>query len=98
MATVLVLVDSRSDRADTPRHDAVPIALFLWTWLGSALAHSVFLDAPELRYSAVYGLVVMGVLGVPLLVSLVRSWRGRVSGPGRDEARLAASDPNDRRG
>ena len=98
MATVLVLVDSRSDRADTPRHDAVPIALFLWTWLGSALAHSVFLDAPELRYSAVYGLVVMGVLGVPLLFSLVRSWRGSTPGPGRDETRLAASDPNNRRG
>ena len=98
MATVLVLVDSRSDRPDTPRHDGVPIALFLWTWLGSALAHSVFLDTPELRYSALYGLVVMGVLGVPLLVSLVRGRGASGSGPEPVEARLAASDPNNRRG
>ncbi|MBS9371677.1 carotenoid biosynthesis protein [Rhodococcus sp. B50] len=98
MATVLVLVDSRSDRADTPRHDGVPIALFLWTWLGSALAHSVFLHAPEFRYSAVYGLIVMGVLGVPLLVSLARARGESGSVPERDEARLAARDPKNRRG
>jgi uncharacterized membrane protein len=47
----------------------VPIALFLWTWLGSALAHATMLG-PELRWSALYGLVVMGVLGVPLLAHL----------------------------
>ena len=98
MATVLVLVDSRSRRPDTARNDAVPLALFLWTWLGSALAHSVFLDAPELRYSAIYGFVVMGVLGVPLLVSLVRSRDRPASGTGDDEARLAATDPENRRG
>ncbi|UYP17474.1 carotenoid biosynthesis protein [Rhodococcus sp. Z13] len=89
MGTVLVLVDARSGH-ERPVRDAVPVALFLWTWLGSALAHSVFLDAPELRYSAVYGFVVMGVLGVPLLVSLARSWRR--SGP-----RLAAPGTVDRR-
>ncbi|WP_241386165.1 carotenoid biosynthesis protein [Rhodococcus sp. CH91] len=92
MATVLVLVDSRSGRTGTPRNDGVPLALFLWTWLGSALAHSVFLDAPELRYSAVYGFVVMGVLGVPLLVSLVRS---RAAGA---DARLAATGAENLRG
>ncbi|MEV2222050.1 carotenoid biosynthesis protein [Nocardia vinacea] len=43
----------------------VPVAVFMWTWLGSTLAHAVFLDLP---YSAWYGCVGLGVLGVPLLV------------------------------
>lgn len=51
--------------------DAVPLALFGWTWLGSALAHAVFL--PELGWSALYGLVGMGVVGVPLLIRLTRA-------------------------
>ncbi|MDH6279649.1 carotenoid biosynthesis protein [Prescottella agglutinans] len=73
--TVLVdLLDRRIGPAPTsPARDAVPIALFLWTWLGSALAHAVFLNAPELRYSAIYGLVAMGVVGAPLLLRLSRS-------------------------
>ncbi|WP_084488749.1 carotenoid biosynthesis protein [Nocardia niwae] len=50
----------------------VPVALFLWTWLGSALAHAVFLDLP---WSAGYGFACMGLLGVPLLVALVRERR-----------------------
>ncbi|MEE2031526.1 carotenoid biosynthesis protein [Rhodococcus chondri] len=66
MALALYAVDRRAG-ALSPRGDAVPTVLFLWTWLGSALAHSVFLDAPELRWSALYGAVVMGTLGVPLL-------------------------------
>lgn len=81
MVAVMQTVDRRTLRTGgtsgargTPgavTHDAVPIVLFLWTWLGSALAHSVFLEAPSLRYSAVYGLIVMGVLGVPLVWHLV---------------------------
>ncbi|MGK8559250.1 carotenoid biosynthesis protein [Nocardia gipuzkoensis] len=51
---------------------AVPVALFLWTWLGSALAHAAFLGLPS---SAGYGLVGMGVLGVPLLAVLARARR-----------------------
>ncbi|NKS26316.1 carotenoid biosynthesis protein [Rhodococcus hoagii] len=75
-AVMAVLVDLLDRRTETvSASDAVPIALFLWTWLGSALAHTVFLDAPELRYSAVYGAVAMGVLGVPLLVNLTRTRR-----------------------
>ncbi|WP_159840388.1 carotenoid biosynthesis protein [Nocardia sp. CY41] len=50
----------------------VPVALFLWTWLGSALAHAVFLDLPS---SAGYGFAGMGLLGVPLLVVLARARR-----------------------
>ncbi|MEV6325518.1 carotenoid biosynthesis protein [Nocardia sp. NPDC051787] len=51
---------------------AVPVALFLWTWLGSALAHATFLGLPS---SAGYGLVGMGVLGVPLLAVSARARR-----------------------
>ncbi|WP_040777018.1 carotenoid biosynthesis protein [Nocardia pneumoniae] len=63
------------DPVRTPRSDrasalAVPVALFLWTWLGSALAHAAFLGLPS---SAGYGLVGMGVLGAPLLVVLARA-------------------------
>ncbi|MFQ6393855.1 carotenoid biosynthesis protein [Nocardia sp. KC 131] len=49
---------------------AVPVAIFLWTWLGSALAHAVFLDLPA---SACYGVVGLGLLGLPLVARLRRS-------------------------
>lgn len=48
---------------------AVPVAVFLWTWLGSALAHAAFLDLP---YSAAYGSAGLAVLGIPLLAHLAR--------------------------
>ncbi|MFZ2176286.1 MAG: carotenoid biosynthesis protein [Rhodococcus sp. (in: high G+C Gram-positive bacteria)] len=76
MALVMDLVDRRSTAPTDPtdrQRDAVPLGLFLWTWLGSALAHSVFLTAPELRHSAIYGGIAMGILGVPLVVTLMRS-------------------------
>ncbi|MFZ2530538.1 MAG: carotenoid biosynthesis protein [Rhodococcus sp. (in: high G+C Gram-positive bacteria)] len=84
MATALTALDRVARR---PRGgDAVPVALFLWTWLGSALAHSVFLDAPELQWSALYGFVVMGLLGAPLLRSLRRDNRAQ-----RNRRRRAAT-------
>lgn len=77
VATLMAAVMERLDRvvvgrrsSDTPPRpidDAVPIGLFLWTWLGSALAHAVFLDGPELGFSAVYGFLVMGTVGLPLV-------------------------------
>ncbi|WP_083874197.1 carotenoid biosynthesis protein [Nocardia paucivorans] len=51
---------------------AVPVGVFLWTWLGSTLAHAVFLGLP---HSAVYGFVGLAVLGIPLLAHLVRQAR-----------------------
>lgn len=57
--------------ARVPRSEAVPVVLFCWTWLGSALAHAVFL--PGLDWSAVYGFVGMGVLGAPLLLGVLLS-------------------------
>ncbi|WP_024803754.1 carotenoid biosynthesis protein [Nocardia sp. BMG51109] len=50
--------------------DGVPIAVFLWTWLGSALAHAAFLGLPA---SACYGFLGLGVLGIPLLESMFRA-------------------------
>ncbi|WP_082899879.1 carotenoid biosynthesis protein [Rhodococcus phenolicus] len=87
MATALTALDrvTRQPRGG----DAVPLALFLWTWLGSALAHTVFLDAPELRWSAVYGFIVMGLLGIPLLLSLLRDRRAH-----RDLRRRAGTPPD----
>jgi putative membrane protein len=78
MAVAVDRIDRRFGTG-TRHRDGVPVGLFLWTWLGSALAHSVFLGAPELRYSAIYGWLAMGILGVPLLVSLLRP---RVRRPG----------------
>lgn len=57
--------------ARVPRSEAVPVTLFCWTWLGSALAQAVFL--PGLDWSAVYGFVGMGVLGAPLLLGALLS-------------------------
>lgn len=59
----------------------VPVLMFLWTWLGSALAHAAFLGLP---YSACYGTAVLGILGVPLLVTLMRHGPGPA--PGHDRA------------
>lgn len=91
MAALLAALTVASPRtAATHQSDAVPLALFCWTWLGSALAHAVFLGMP---YSAVYGAMVMGVVGVPLLRSLrpvgLMTCRGRGAGvPARVDAPL----------
>ncbi|MTE14018.1 carotenoid biosynthesis protein [Nocardia aurantiaca] len=45
----------------------VPVAVFLWTWLGSTLAHAMFLGLPV---SAVYGFCGLGMLGIPLVRGL----------------------------
>ncbi len=50
----------------------VPIAVLLWTWLGSTLAHAVFLGLPA---SAGYGFAGLGVLGIPLVASMRRRAR-----------------------
>ncbi len=49
---------------DTVSRLAVPVAVFLWTWLGSVLAHAVFLGLP---FSAGYGGIALAALGLPLL-------------------------------
>lgn len=78
MAVAVELIGRRcSSRRTEVRSisDAAPLVLFVWTWLGSALAHAVLLDGDELRYSAIYGLCVMGLVGVPLVVTWIGEWR-----------------------
>lgn len=48
------------------RDDRVPVGLYLWTWLGSIVAHAVVLDLPT---SAVSGGVAMGAVVVALVWS-----------------------------
>ncbi|TXG92764.1 carotenoid biosynthesis protein [Rhodococcus rhodnii] len=74
--------------ADLAR-DALPVVLFAWTWLGSALAHAVFLDAPELRWSAMYGFVGMGLLGVPAVVVFAARTHRTPPTAGQSGSRLA---------
>jgi putative membrane protein len=52
-----------------PGADAPMYALYLWTWASGVLAHAVFLGLPR---SAVWGGLGMGVVAVPLAVSLLR--------------------------
>ncbi|MFC9895515.1 carotenoid biosynthesis protein [Nocardia sp. NPDC127579] len=68
MAGLLTLWERR--RVVRSASIAVPVAVFLWTWLGSALAHAAFLGLPA---SALYGAAGMGLLGIPLLRRLVRN-------------------------
>lgn len=75
MATVIEVTSHRIRAPRAGVSDAVPGLLFFWTWLGSALAHAVLLAGPELRFSAVYGFVTMGVIGVPVIWVWTRQFR-----------------------
>lgn len=62
----LVPTDGRAD-------DRVPIGLWLWTWVGSIVAHLVYLDLPA---SALAGGLGMGAVALPLLRRLAPvRWR-----------------------
>lgn len=52
----------------TDSRDAPMLALYLWTYFSSVLAHAVFLDLPA---SAGWGSAVMGLTAVPLAVTLL---------------------------
>ncbi|QBI22076.1 carotenoid biosynthesis protein [Egibacter rhizosphaerae] len=60
-----------ADHVLTPA-DGVPYALYLWVWASSLLAHGVFFGLPG---SAMIGGIGMGVVAVPLAVSLTREHR-----------------------
>ncbi|MYR07344.1 carotenoid biosynthesis protein [Gordonia sp. SID5947] len=49
--------------------DALPVALYLWTYFSSMLAHAVFFGRPPV---ALVGGVLMGMVAIPLLVSVLR--------------------------
>lgn len=75
MAVIVEMVGGRCNprpATGRPVSDRAPVVLFVWTWLGSALAHAVLLDGDELRYSAIYGFCVMGLVGVPLTAIWIR--------------------------
>ncbi|MEP6695534.1 MAG: carotenoid biosynthesis protein [Pseudonocardiales bacterium] len=59
-------------RRDSPSN-AVPLALYLWTYGSSVLAHAAFFGLPG---SAAWGAVGMGSVAVPLAVSLTAARRG----------------------
>ncbi|MCG5458810.1 carotenoid biosynthesis protein [Micromonospora sp. PSH03] len=63
----------------TDRRDHPMVALYLWTYFSSILAHAVFLDLPA---SALWGAAGMSVTAVPLAVTLLRARRG--GDPGRE--------------
>ncbi len=74
VAVVMAVVLTLLDRVLPPPRDpsvAVPVAVFGWTWLGSALAHAVFLGLPA---SAIWGFCGLGLLGIPLCR---RAWARR---------------------
>ncbi|MET8307646.1 carotenoid biosynthesis protein [Micromonospora sp. NPDC005173] len=58
----------------TDQRDHPMIALYLWTYFSSILAHAVFLDLPA---SALWGAAGMSVIAVPLAVTLLRARRAR---------------------
>lgn len=83
MAALLAVLEPRcAPRGAGP---AVPIAVLLWTWFGSALAHAVFLDLPA---SAGYGAIGLGLVAVPTARWAVR----RVGRTGRQAVRNGAGD------
>jgi putative membrane protein len=69
VAIVLMAVVAGLDRP-ARNHDAPLLALYLWTYASSILAHAVFLGLPA---SAGWGALGMGVVALPLAWRLVRS-------------------------
>ena len=64
------LVGTAGAAAALPAPGDVPImALWLWTYASSVLAHAVFLSLPA---SAAWGAAIMGVVVIPLVARLVR--------------------------
>ncbi|UGT54528.1 carotenoid biosynthesis protein [Nocardia asteroides] len=73
VATLMAVLLTVLDRRLPPARDhsvAVPVAVFAWTWLGSTLAHAVFLGLPA---SAAWGFAGLGLLGIPLLARHARA-------------------------
>ena len=68
MGALAGIAGPRAQKVD--RHaDRPMLALYLWTYISSVLAHAVFLGLPR---SAVWGAIGMGLVAVPLVVTLVR--------------------------
>jgi putative membrane protein len=70
VAVVMMAVLAAVPDVRRPGDDAPMLALYLWTYGSSVLAHAVFLDLPA---AAAWGGVAMGLVAVPLGVRLWRS-------------------------
>ena len=69
VAAVLMLLLDLLMPAAPAAEDTVPYGLYLWTYASSVLAHAAFFGLPA---SALWGGLAMGVIVVPLLVTLRR--------------------------
>jgi uncharacterized membrane protein len=69
VAAVLMLLLDALLPAPEPADDAVPYALYLWTYASSLLAHAAFFGLPA---SAFWGGLGMGLVAVPLLLTVRR--------------------------
>jgi uncharacterized membrane protein len=69
LVMMALLAGSRPPSAPSTGDDAPMLALYLWTYYSSVLAHAVFLGLPR---SALWGGLVMGIVAVPLTLRLVR--------------------------
>jgi putative membrane protein len=65
----------------SPGADTLPLAFYIWTWASSGLALAAFLGLPA---AALWGLIGMGTVAVPLLLLLVR--RPAPASPARSSA------------
>lgn len=68
LVTATVLVGALDRALPRRPHDAVPLALYLWTYVGSVVANAVFLRRPGVAAS---GGLAMGTVAIPLLRRLV---------------------------
>jgi uncharacterized membrane protein len=71
LAVALVLAAALTVTAENGSDDRPMYALYLWTYGSSVLAHAVFLGMPA---SAAWGAAGMGLVAIPLAVTL---WRSR---------------------
>ena len=74
MALLVLLLPDPARAAGPPEGDAVPLALYLWTYGSSLLANLVFFDRPAV---ALTGGLAMGVPVALLLHALRRDGLGR---------------------
>jgi uncharacterized membrane protein len=88
VALVLAAALDAAVGARPSTRDTVPYALYLWTYGSSVLAHAAFFGLPA---SALWGGVGMGLVAVPLALSLRRA--GRRAPGGASPARPAPGGP-----
>jgi uncharacterized membrane protein len=74
MAAFELLAGPAAARRAPAARDAVPLALYLWTYGSSVLAHAAFFGLPG---SALCGGVGMGLVAVPLAAALARRRQAR---------------------